>query len=118
MEEEQTTAQKTQRKAEMDEKQKYITSLRKQLEQISAAQAFPTTPAGELVIKILTEDIALFTRRITSDEFVNNHEGYLDVRAKLNYAASFLNRLSSLQSKSTEADVREKLDVVEKSTDV
>ena len=90
----------------VDERQQYVDGLNAQLKDITAGQSFEKTKAGELIVKILQADVNRFTKGVLSDKFVNDHNGYIDARAKANYAANLLNRLSSLKSPEREKEVR------------
>lgn len=97
----------------VDERRKYVDGLKAELETISAGQAFEVTGSGKLIIKILQADVDRFTNDVLSDKFIDNHMGYVDARAKANYAASILNRLQRVKSPAKEKEVREKLDLAE-----
>lgn len=97
-----------------DERKKYVDSLKAELETISAGQSFETTGAGKLIKKILQADVDRFTNDVLSDKFLNDHMGYVDARAKANYAASILSRLQRIKSPEKEKDIREKIELAEK----
>jgi len=93
----------------VDERQKYVDNLKAQLKDITAGQSFEKTKAGELITKILQADVNRFTNDVLSDKFVDDHSGYIDTRAKANYAASLLNRLLSLKNPKREKEIRDNI---------
>ena len=84
--------------APKSERQKYIDDLNKQLDNAVAGQNFEKTKAGGLITKILQNDVNQFTKDVLSDKYINDHNGYLDARAKAHYAASLLNRIMALKN--------------------
>lgn len=95
---------------EQTEREKYIATLHAQLEKVVAGQAFEKTSAGALIVQILEADVNQFTKKILSNDFINNHQGYVDVRAKANYAASLLARLKQFDNPAAEKQIRDDLE--------
>lgn len=95
---------------EITDREKYISDLHVQLEKVIAGQSFEFTEAGKLIVDILTQDVNLFTKQILSNKFINDHQGYVDARAKANYAASLLGRLKSLDDPKKEKEIRDNLE--------
>jgi len=98
---------------EQTDREKYLTDLHAQLGKVIAGQSFEYTDAGKLIVEILTADVNNFTKLVLSSKFVNDHDGYLDVRAKANYAASLLGRLKSLDNPIKEKEIRESITLAE-----
>lgn len=96
---------------EQTEREKYLADLHDQLGKVVAGQSFEFTDAGKLIIGILTADVNMFTKQILSNKFINDQMGYVDARAKANYAASLLGRLKSLDDPMKEKVIRENIDV-------
>lgn len=95
-----------------NERAEYVAGLHRQLETVIAGQSFELTDAGELIVKILEADVDRFTNDLLSKKFLNDHMGYVDVRAKANYAASILGRLKTLNNPAKEKDIREQLQAI------
>ena len=95
---------------EITEREKYINDLQVKLTKVIAAQSFEYTDAGKLIIEILTADVNLFSKQVLSDQFLNDHMGYVDARAKANYAASLLGRIQKLNNSDTEKEIRKGID--------
>jgi hypothetical protein len=93
-----------------DKRQNYVDNLAKQLEKAVLASEFNNTPVGKYLIDILQTDASLFAQQIASDKFINDHNGYLDARAKLSYVASLLSRLQKTADPNLEANLRQKID--------
>jgi len=96
-----------------NERADYVAKLYKQLETVVAGQSFEFTDAGKLIVNILEADVDRFTKEILSNKFVNDHQGYVDCRAKANYAASILGRLKTLNSPAKEKDIRDQLRAID-----
>lgn len=96
-----------------NERAEYVAGLHRQLETVIAGQSFELTEAGALIVKILEADVDRFTKEILSNKFTNDHQGYVDVRAKANYAASILGRLKSLNSPAKEKDLRDQIKAID-----
>jgi hypothetical protein len=92
------------------DREKYITDLHSQLQKVIAGQSFEYTDAGKLIVEILSADVNNFTKQILSNKFINDHQGYVDARAKANYAASLLGRLKTLDDPKKEKEIRESLE--------
>lgn len=95
-----------------NERAAYVEGLHKQLETLVAAQSFELTDAGALIVKILEADVDRFTNMLLSNKYVNDHQGYVDCRAKANYAASLLGRLKSLNNPNKEKEIRDQLQAI------
>ena len=95
-----------------NERAAYVEGLHKQLETLVAAQSFELTDAGALIVKILEADVDRFTNMLLSNKYVNDHQGYVDCRAKANYAASLLGRLKSLNNPNKEKEIRYQLQAI------
>lgn len=95
---------------EQTDREKYLIDLHAQLAKVVAGQSFEYTDAGKLIIEILTADVNNFTKLVLSSKFVNDHQGYVDARAKANYAASLLGRLKSLDNPLKEKEIRESIE--------
>ncbi len=95
---------------EPSDRDAYIADLHGQLAKVVAGQSFEHTDAGKLIIEILSNDVNVFTKDILSDKYINDHQGYVDVRAKCNYAASILGRLKRLNDPMKEKTIRESLE--------
>ena len=96
----------------VNERAVYVEDLHKQLKTIVAAQSFELTDAGALIVKILEADVDRFTNQILSDKFTNDHQGYVDCRAKAHYAASLLGRIKTLNNPKKEKEIREQLKAI------
>jgi hypothetical protein len=96
-----------------NERAEYVAGLHRQLETVIAGQSFELTDAGKLIVQILEADVDRFTKELLSNKFINDHQGYVDVRAKTNYAASILGRLKTLNSPAKEKDLRDQLQAIE-----
>lgn len=99
------------------ERDKYLDNLHKQLDKAQAAGHFQNDAGGKLVIEMLNVDIARFTADIASDKFVNDHNGYLDSRAKLSYALSLLNRLNGLATPDLPAKLQDQIKAAQPEAD-
>lgn len=102
---------------EQNEREKYISDLNKQLETIMAAQSFQQTEGGKLIIQMLKNDINVFTQDLISSKFINDHNGYLDVRSRLEYAASLLGRIITVADPEKEKKARQDLKLAKTSDD-
>lgn len=97
-----------------DKRQNYVDNLAKQLEKAVLASEFSNTPVGKYLIDMLQADANLFAQQIASDKFINDHNGYLDARAKLSYVSSLLNRLQKAANPDLEANLRQQIDEAQK----
>lgn len=96
----------------INEREQYVQNLNDQLHAVVTAQSFELTDAGALIVKILEADVSRFTNQLLSDKYTNDHQGYVDVRAKANYAASLLARLKTLDNPAKEKDIRDQLKAI------
>jgi hypothetical protein len=96
---------------EPSERDKYLADLHGQLAKVVAGQSFEYTDAGKLIIEILTADINLFTNDILSDKYINDHQGYVDARAKAQYATSLVRRIKVLDDPKKEKQLRESIEL-------
>ena len=95
---------------EQTDREKYLVGLHAQLAKVVAGQSFEYTDAGKLIVEILSADVNQFTKLVLTDKFINDHQGYVDARAKANYAASLLGRLKSLDNPAKEKEIRESIE--------
>lgn len=98
---------------EVTDRDKFIADLNNQLSKVVTGQSFEYTDAGKLIIEILTADVNNFTKQVLSNKFINDHQGYVDARAKANYAASLLGRLQTLNDPVKEKVIREQLEAAQ-----
>jgi hypothetical protein len=92
--------------AEKTERQKYIAKLQGQLDKAIAGENFHQTKPGKLIVDILRTDVTNFTNDVLSDKFIKDHDGYLDARAKANYASSLLDRLVKVANPVVQQQIR------------
>jgi hypothetical protein len=92
--------------AELTERQKYIAKLQGQLDKAIAGENFHQSKPGKLIVEILQHDVTAFTNDVLSDKFVKDHDGYLDARAKANYASSLLDRITKVADPKIQQQLR------------
>lgn len=84
----------------------YIAKLEDDLGKAAAAGEFTNSAGGQLVLEWLNAQITTFTNQILSNKFVNDHEGYLDARAKVSMATNIVSKLTKLSSPDLEMALR------------
>lgn len=99
------------------ERDKYLNNLYQQLDKAQAAGHFQNDAGGQLVIEMLNADVARFTSDVASDKFINDHNGYLDSRAKLSYSVSLLKRLNNLANPDLPAKLQDQIKAALPETD-
>lgn len=77
----------------MDTREKYIQSLENKINKAKDSEEFELG-AGSMVIEWLKDRITFLTNKVLSDEFVNDHNGYLKAVATVQAHQSLLNMLA------------------------
>lgn len=96
-----------------DTRQKYIDSKAKELEKASAAGEFVNSTGGKNLIDWLNAQVNQFTNELLSDKFINNHNGYLDARAKVSFARNIVATLMKQSNPDVEAELRKQIEVAQ-----
>lgn len=94
-------------------RQDTIDRLARDLEKATAAGEFVNSNGGKLLMNFISADINRFVAQISSDKFVNDHNGYLDARSKLSYASSLLKRLTRLSDPDVPQAIREQINLAQ-----
>lgn len=100
-----------------NDKEAYVKSLEAELSRILAAEEFGTTKPGKLIIEILEGDVNAFTNKLLSPDFLNDHMGYVDARAKANYAQSLLSRINTVKSERVKKELTDKIKAAREESD-
>lgn len=93
-----------------NEREDYILGLSNQLAKVLAAQDFANSDGGKLFIQLLDADVKKFREQVEGDKFINDHQGYVDARAKLSYANSLLSRFAKTSDTGKEVALRKEID--------
>lgn len=102
--------------AEQNEREKYVAKLHSDLAKVIAANDFHATEPGQLIIGILQADVTNATNDLLSNKFVDDHNGYLDARARAAYASTLLGRLTKLANVD-QKPLRQSIDAAKKDAD-
>lgn len=78
---------------EITPREKAVNSLSIQLDKARATGEFINSNGGKVLLDVLAADITRFRMQIESNKFIADHDGYLDARARLDYAKNLTSRL-------------------------
>ena len=93
-----------------DTRQEYIDKKAKELEKAAAAGEFVNSKGGKNHLDWCNAQISMFTNEILSDKFINDHNGYLDARAKVSVLRNVVTTLTKLSSPDLEASLRKQIE--------
>jgi hypothetical protein len=79
------------------------------------AENFFETGSGKLIVELLTKEITILVKRLTSDEFKKDHMGYVNTLSDLQARQGLLKKLQVAASPVRRQKIREKLDERENS---
>lgn len=94
----------------VDKRREYIDSKARELEKASAAGEFVNSKGGQNLIDWLTAQISNFTNDLLSDKYINDHNGYLDARAKVSFARNVVATLQKQANPDVEAALRQQIE--------
>ena len=94
---------------DIDKRQAYLSKIGRDLEKAAAAGEFVNSVGGNNLIGWLQAQINLFTNDMLSDKFINDHNGYLDARAKVSFARNIVATLTKLSNPDLEAGLRKQM---------
>lgn len=94
----------------VDTRQEYIDKKAKDLEKASAAGEFVNSTGGQNLIEWLQAQINQFTNDLLSDKYINDHNGYLDARAKVSFARNIVATLTKMSNPDLEATLRKQIE--------
>jgi predicted NACHT family NTPase len=80
-----------------------------QLNEALAAEEFFERASGKLIVEVMTKEINLLLRDITSDKYLKDHMGYVNCLAMLDARKSLLKKLQVAGSPQRKAKIEEKL---------
>lgn len=87
-----------------------IARLEQQLREVVAAeQVFESAP-GKLIVELIGKRVTLSTRKITSNEFIKDHEGYVNELSWLNANKRLLRELQVAAAPARARKIRERLE--------
>jgi hypothetical protein len=84
--------------------------LERQLSEAIAGEEFFERASGKLIVELLTKEITNLTRKVTSNDFLKDHVGYVNAVCALQANQNLLKRLQLAAAPQRKAKILEKLD--------
>lgn len=94
----------------VDTRKEYIDKKAKELEKAAAAGEFVNSKGGKNHLEWCNAQINMFTNEILSDKFINDHNGYLDARAKVSVLRNVVATLTKQANPDVEAALRKQIE--------
>jgi hypothetical protein len=98
---------------DVDKRQVYIDKKAKDLGKAAAAGEFVQSKGGQNLIDWIQAQVNLFTNDLLSDKFINDHNGYLDARAKVSFGRNIIATLTKLSNPDLEAALRKEIEAAQ-----
>lgn len=95
---------------ELLEQEQQLALLESQLRESIAAEEFFERASGKLIVELLTKEITLLVKKITSDEFVKDHMGYINALSRLRANQDILKKLQVAASPVRRGKIQDKID--------
>lgn len=94
-----------------------LEELERQLREATAAEDFFNLASGKIWQKVMLKDIDVLVKEITSDNFINDHNGYLEALGRLRQARRAYKLMQVASSPSRKEKLQEKVDVIRGETE-
>lgn len=101
---------------ELDQLDKQILELESQLRECAAAENFFETGSGKLITKLFTDNITRLTRKIASDKYLKDFQGYQLAVLELGVYSKILKSLQVAAAPQRQRIVKQKLDELEENS--
>ena len=87
-----------------------VAILEEQLREAVAAEDFFNLASGKVWLTVISKDIDGLVKEITSDKFINDHEGYLEALGRLRQARRSIRLMQVAASPVRRSKIQEKID--------